>query len=161
LNENSGSTLDEYQQTTGCLHFYESTQVDSDLFEIKRELEATQVTCVYIDASDLLERKADLCASIALAIRAEHSPYIDSASWLELLDDMITLSRILPGLVIVIDNAGVLFDTRSRDAFDLIEVFSTQLHHWFGKAKPCHLCFQMSTTPMVAEVFKPRQKLET
>ena len=140
--------------TTGCLHFFESTQVDSDLVAIKRELETMQVNCVYIDASDLLEGKAALCASIALAINAEHSPYADSACWLELLDDMITLSKVLPGLVIVIDNAGALFHTQSRDVFDLIEVFSMQLHHWFDKAKPCHLCFQMSTTPMVAEVFR-------
>ena len=74
---------------------------------------------------------------------------------MRLLDDMISLSAKLPGLIIVLDHADQLFDVARSKVFDLTETFLIQFHHWLSKRKPCHLCFQMSPHPLIAEVLGP------
>ena len=73
--------------------------------------------------------------------------------WVPFLDDLISLSFRLNGLVIVVDNADVLMETARGDVFDLIEAFLIQFHHWFEKKKPCHLCFQMERNELIGRIF--------
>jgi hypothetical protein len=141
------------RSTSACIHFVDSRHVDQELIDLKRELVASNIRCAYVDARELLIDPENTCDLISVAIDAEHVPYGETGHWVKLLDDMITLSSELPGLVIVIDHADQLFNKDRNKIFELIEAFLVQFHHWLKKSKPCHLCFQMSNHDLVAEVF--------
>lgn len=139
------------RSTSACVHFVEAREVDEELRELKSELDAARVPCAYVDCRRL-RNPEDACDAVAVAIGAEHAPYGEE-HWIRLLDDMISLSVKLPGLVIVLDHAEFLFAIDRSKVFALTEAFLIQFHHWLGKKKPCHLCFQMSPHPLVADVF--------
>jgi hypothetical protein len=135
----------------------EAHQVNQELVETKGELDAAGIRYVYIDCRRLMADPESTCDAVAVAIGAEHAPYGEE-HWVRLLDDLISLSVKLSGLVIVMDHADRLFEVNRSKIFDLIESFLIQFHHWLEKTKPCHLCFQMSPHPLVGEVFKAPQK---
>lgn len=140
------------RSTSACVHFVEAREVDEELIELKSELDAAHIPCAYVDCRQLISNPEDTCDVIAVAIGAEHAPYGEEY-WIRLLDDMISLSVKLPGLVIVLDHADQLFEANRSKVFDLSEAFLIQFHHWLEKRKPCHLCFQMSPHPLVGKVF--------
>jgi len=139
---------------SACVHYVESQKVDEEeLRELKDELETAQIRCAYVDCRTLLSAPENTCEAVAVAIGAEHLPHGEKGHWVKLLDDMITLSVELPGLVIVMDHADQLFALDRSQIFNLTESFLIQFHHWLEKDKPCHLCFQMSPHLLVAEIF--------
>ena len=142
------------RSTTACVHFVEAHEIDEELREFMRELDEARIHCAYIDCRKLVADPDGTCAAVAIAVGVEHAPYGEE-HWIRLLDDMISLSVNLPGLVIVLDHADQLFDVARSKVFDLTESFLIQFHHWLKKKKPCHLCFQMSPHSLVAEVFGP------
>jgi len=137
------------------VHFVEPNEVDSDLLNVKNELRLLGIRCVYLDARCLVLGGRDICDAVAIAIGAEHAPYGGSGEWFKLLDDLITLSGELPGLVIVMDNADELLVANRSMLFDFHEAFLIQFHHWLEKGRPCHLYFQMAGNQFVREVFDP------
>lgn len=143
---------DIVRSTSACVHFVEAHEVDEELIEFKSELDAARISCAYVDCRQLIANSEGICDAVAVAIGAEHAPYGEE-HWIRLFDDMITLSVKLHGLVVVLNHADELFDVDRSKIFDLLESFLIQFHHWLGKKKPCHLCFQMSPHPLVAEVF--------
>jgi len=143
---------DIVRSTSACVHFVEAREVDEELIELKSELDVAHIPCAYVDCRQLIANPEDTCDAVAVAVGAEHAPYGEE-HWIRLLDDMISLSVKLPGLVIVLDHADQLFDANRSKVFDLSESFLIQFHHWLGKKKPCHLCFQMSSHRLVGEVF--------
>lgn len=149
------------RSTSACIHFVEAAQVNEELIDLKGELSKTNIRWAYIDAADLLIDPERICDLVAAAIQAEHAPYDEPGQWVRFLDDMITLSSELPGLVIVVDHANQLFNRDRGKIFELIEAFLIQFHHWLKKAKPCHLCFQMSDHALVSEVFKARSDTQS
>lgn len=144
------------RSTSACIHFVETAQLNEELIDLKDELVAANIRWAYIDAAELLIEPEKTCDVVAAAIQAEHAPYDEAGHWVKLLDDMITLSSELPGLVIVVDHADQLLSKDRVKIFELIEAFLIQFHHWFKKAKPCHLCFQMSDHTLVSELFNTR-----
>jgi hypothetical protein len=148
--------VDIVRSTTACIHFVEAHEVDRDQEEIRElrvELYAARIRYVYVDCRTLIVDSERTCDAVSLAMGGEHVPYGEKGSWVELLDDMISLSVELPGLVIVIDHADQIFNVDRSQIFSLTESFLIQFHHWLKKSKPCHLCFQMSPHPLVEEVF--------
>ena len=147
---------DIVRSTSACVHFVEAHEVDKDqeeMRELKSEMDAARIRYIYVDCRSLLADSASTCDVVSLAMGGEHVPYGEKGHWVKLLDDMISLSAELTGLVIVIDHADQLFDVDRSQIFNLTESFLIQFHHWLKKNKPCHLCFQMSPHPLVAEVF--------
>lgn len=144
---------DIVRSTSVCVHFVEAYEVDDELTELRRELDTARIRCAYVDARTLIASPECTCDSIAAAIGAAHVPYGERGHWVKLLDDMITLSCELRGLVIVLDHADELFAIDRSQIFSLSESFLIQFHHWLRKDKPCHLCFQMSPHPLVGQVF--------
>jgi hypothetical protein len=151
------------RSTSACVHFVETQDVtareldnpeefDQGLRSIRRELDAAGIRCAYIDCSALASNPTATCNAVGAAVGGEHAPY-SSGDWVRLLDDMISLSVELPGLVIVLDHADELLAADRSQIFDLIEAFLIQFHHWFARKKPCHLCFQISRHSLVGEVF--------
>jgi len=57
-------------------------------------------------------------------------------------------------MIAVIDDADAMFSKDRDEAFDLIEAFLLQFHHWFEKKKPCHLCFQLRPNPQIEQIFQ-------
>jgi hypothetical protein len=143
---------DIVRSTSACVHFVEAREVDQELVETKGELDAAGIRCAYVDCRRLIANPDGTCDAVAVAVGADHAPYGEE-HWIRLLDDMISLSVKLPGLVIVLDHADQLFNADRSKIFDLTESFLIQFHHWLGKKKPCHLCFQMSPHPLVGEAF--------
>ncbi|WP_157522107.1 hypothetical protein [Mitsuaria sp. 7] len=144
--------IDVVRSTSACVHFVEAHEVSDDLMEIREELLDAGIRCAYIDCRKISGSSMSTCEVVALAIDAENAPYGEE-HWIRLLDDMISLSRKLPGLVIILDHAELLLNLDRTIVFDLTEAFLVQMHHWLGKNKPCHLCFQMSPNPLVGEAF--------
>lgn len=143
---------DIVRSTSACVHFVEAREVDEELLELKSELDAARIPCAYVDCRQLVENPERTCEAVAVAVGAEHAPYGEE-HWIRLLDDLISLSVRLPGLVIVLDHAEQLFAVDRSKVFDLTESFLIQFHHWLGQQKPCHLCFQMSPHRLVSDVF--------
>lgn len=146
---------DIVRSTSACVHFVEACEVDEELLEVKSELDAACIPCAYVDCRQLVENPAGTCDAVAVAIGAEHAPYGEE-HWIRLLDDMISLSVRLPGLVIVLDHAEQLFAVDRSKVFDLTESFLIQFHHWLEQNKPCHLCLQMSPHQLIGDVFGGR-----
>ncbi|WP_157634433.1 hypothetical protein [Variovorax sp. Root318D1] len=143
---------DTIRSTTCAVHFIEAIKVDEEVVDLKAELDSAGIRCAYIDCRPIAVNPLAACDAVAVAIGASHAPYGEE-HWIRLLDDMISLSTSLPGLIIVMDHADELFEADRTKVFDLIESFLIQLHHWLGKKKPCHLCFQMSPHPIIEKTF--------
>ncbi|MDR6539789.1 hypothetical protein [Variovorax soli] len=155
---------DVTRSTSACVHFVEGREVEareieaSDEFDeglrsIRRSLDEARIRCAYVDCRLLASNPKGTCNAVGTAMQGTHRPY-KADDWVRLLDDMITLSATLPGLVIVLDHADQLFALDRSQIFDLTEAFLIQFHHWFEKKKPCHLCFQMSSHPLVGDIFR-------
>lgn len=143
---------DTVRSTTCAVHFVEAIKVDEEVLDLKAEMDNVGMRCAYIDCRPLAMNAVGTCDAVAVAIGALHAPYGEE-HWIRLLDDMSSLSASLPGLVIVMDHAEKLFEADCSKVFDLMESFLIQLHHWLGKKKPCHLCFQMSPHPLIEKAF--------
>lgn len=144
---------DIVRSTSACVHFVEAREVDEELRDLKSQLDAASIRCAYVDCSKLVAEPEGTCDAVAEAVGAEHVPYGEAGHWVKLFDDLISLSVEISGLVIVMDHADKLFNVNRSQLFELIEAFLIQFHHWLGKKKPCHLCFQMSPHPLINEVF--------
>jgi hypothetical protein len=147
---------DIVRSTSACVHFVEAKEIDEEeLVDIRRALDEADIRCSYVDCRDLIDAPHRTCDAIGAAVLAEHFPYGPNG-WIPLLDDMITLSMKLPGLVIILDHADELFGIDRSQIFDLVEAFLIQFHHWLKKEKPCHLCIQMSPHSLVSAIFDGR-----
>ena len=142
------------RSTSACVHFVDAEEVeleDSDCFE-----EARHAGCqiVYVDCLRFLHEPWLIPSEIGNHAKTDHPPYHEgsNANLVRWLDDLISLAHSTPGLVMVLDNAGELFSVHRKFATDLIEAFLIQFHHWLERGKPCHLCFQMSPSPVLRNV---------
>jgi len=144
---------DIVRSTTCAVHFIEAIKVDEEVLDLKTEMDTAGIWGAYVDCRPLAMKAVGTCDAVAVAIGAQHAPYGEE-HWIRLLDDMITLSKSLSGLVIVMDHADKLFEADRSKVFDLVEAFLIQLHHWLEKKKPCHLCFQMSPHTLIEKAFK-------
>jgi len=139
--------------TSSCVHFIENEEIKEDEIDcILEDLSKKNIKIAYVDCQKIIENADSFCDAVAIAINAENSPYGEE-HWIRLLDDMISLSKKNAGLVLVIDNANLLFKSERKKTFDLIEAFLIQFHHWLDKNKPCHLCFQMEFNRSVSGKF--------
>jgi hypothetical protein len=113
------------------------------------------VKIVYWNYLDGGSGSATIADPLGRALELDHTPYgtIGNISWVQFLDDLITLAHRLRGLVIVVDRADLLLRERPGDFFNLIEAFLLQFHHWYDQKKPCHLCFQMEENQLVRALF--------
>ena len=151
---------------SACVHFVRNDEIDDSLIEMVEDLREKKITWAYVDYEIVSKSGANIADHIARVLRLEHAPYGGppyggpcsqgvGIHWVRFLDDLITLSSHVTGVVIVIDNADLLFAEARNDAFDLVESFLIQFHHWLEKKKPCHLCFQMERNELIGRAFSP------
>jgi hypothetical protein len=133
-----------------CIHFVRRQMSEVDLREMRSKLQKQGIVRAYVEYSRNSE--ISLANQIASRLSLDNQPHGQSP-WVPFLDDLITLSYRQNGLAIIVDNADDLFRDNQDDAFDLIEAFLIQFHHWFEKQKPCHLCFQIENNPVLQKVF--------
>lgn len=136
---------------SACIHFVRNDEIDNALPKMVSALKKNGIVCAYVDYAPGANA-ISLANCIANILALDHQPY-GPQPWVRFLDDLITKSVQLNGLVIVVDNADILMETIRNDVFDLIEAFLIQFHHWFEKKKPCHLCFQMERNPLIGQIF--------
>jgi hypothetical protein len=129
--------------TSGCLHFVDDTEVEEFLEESLAKLKTSEMRIVYINYKEIFREKKTLIDELGVRASLLNAPYKHN-QWASFIDDLITASQMLKGLVIIINSADLLFRENRREATDIIEAFLVPLHHWLVKAKPYHLCFQMS-----------------
>ena len=141
---------------TYCVHF-----VRTDTSSKEEQIEAARkvgVKFAYWNYLDGGRESATLADPLGAVLGLEHVPY-GRHSWVQFLDDLITLAYRYDGLVIVVDRADVLVTEKSDEMFDLMEAFLTQFHHWYDQKKPCHLCFQMVEDEHLASFFTREAEL--
>jgi hypothetical protein len=139
---------------SACLHFVRNSEVDESLSETAQYLKDHNIVCAYVDYEVVRKLGQRIADCVGNSLHLEHSPY-GPAPWVPFLDDLISLSDEVNGVVIVIDNANLFFSSSRNEVFDLIESFLIQFHHWLEKKKPCHLCFQLEGNPLIRQVFEP------
>lgn len=135
-----------------CIRFVRNHEIDDSIDEILNEIRAGGLTFVYVDYMRLPENSKSVVDSISEILELPNGPHSEGRLW-SFLDDLITCSFNLDGLVIVIDSAYQYLEQDSRNFFDLIEAFLVQFHHWVEKSKPCYLCFQMEQNSELTNVF--------
>jgi len=146
--------FDIVRSTTACVHFVFETKLDDEfLSEIKEQLKKDSVLVAYVDARDLLGGVSQFCRVVGAAIGAHRAIKCMEESYVLLFDEMVSLSNSLPGLVLIVDRAWEVFDADQITAFGFVEGFLSQLHHWLGRGRPCHLCFQMTPNEDVKKYF--------
>jgi len=127
---------------TGCVHFVRTGS--SELLEAQKALVSKfGGKFAYWNYLHGGREAATLANPLAIALGLEHAPY-GNLPWTQFLDDLITLAYRHDGLAIVIGRADLLFSERRDEAFNCIEAFLIQMHHWYDQKKPCHLFFQMT-----------------
>ncbi len=136
------------------IRFVDADEVDDELQVIRAEIEDRGILLVYLDAAHFLIEPWTILDAIGDTARLEHRPYSGTKLGLvRWLDDLISLSYRVSGLILVIDNAHSLWETHRKVVTDIAESFQLQGHHWLERSKPCVMCLQMSPEPRVARVF--------
>ena len=139
---------------SGCVHFVRNDDVNGDLREIVAHAKSKGIVCGYLDYMDTRGVPGHITDHIARTLKLDNPPYGGAPSpWIPFLDDLITLSDRVDGMALVVDNAHVFLREDQNNFFDFIESFLMQLHHWFEKQKPCHLCFQVERNDLVRQAF--------
>jgi hypothetical protein len=145
--------------TSSCLHFVDASEVDPEDRESFSEARAGGSVIVYLNCAEFVGRHWLIPSEIGRIASMDHHPYHEGteANWVRWLDDLISLAHSRDGLVLVLDNAHTVFVPQLRFFTSMIEAFMIQFHHWSEREKPCHLCFQLSPTPLVHEIAAPSE----
>lgn len=142
------------------IHFRQAKPDDDPAKYVSPALLAeSSIALAYVNAAEA--REPDALNSLAVQLDTQHRPYDPNPpagmkGWYSFMDDLCDLSEERGGMVIIADNAGTLFVEPTSWAFELISVWVLQLPGWQARKRPCHLVFQMSSDPAVAEVYGPR-----
>jgi len=139
--------------TSSCLHFVDVAEVDDDDRDLFSEAIAHGAVVVYVDCSRFVDRHWLIPSEIGRLANMDHPPYHNEqvVNWVRWLDDLISLAHSRPSLVVVLDNAHLVFVPQLGFFTDMIEAFMIQFHHWSERSKPCHLCFQLTPNKLVRE----------
>src|SRR5262245_31587961 len=104
---------------SACVHFVRNDEVDDSFPRQVQDLRDLKITCAYIDYVAVRRSNQWIANDIGRLLELDHAPY-PVEHWVAFLDDLITLSDKVAGLVIVIDNADQFFTEARNEAFDLI-----------------------------------------
>jgi hypothetical protein len=143
------------------IHFRHAEPDDDPAKYISPDLLAEmRIGLAYVDAA--VSRETEALNSLGVQLDTRHRPYDPNPpagmkGWYSFMDDLCDLSEDRGGMVIVVDNAGGLFAEPTSWGFELITVWVLQLPGWQARKLPCHLIFQMSTDPAVAEIYRARR----
>ncbi|HEU5295986.1 MAG TPA: hypothetical protein VFU71_14485 [Burkholderiaceae bacterium] len=143
------------RSTSHCVTFVEASEVDNELIEFVAAIRRRGFRIAYVDCSKFKDRPWEIGSELGYQLKTDHPPYheaheLNVVRW---LDDLIWLAHSTPGVVMVLDNAHLVFGEHRRHMTQLLEAFLVQVHHWLERKVPCHLCFQMSPHPLVKELF--------
>ena len=133
----------------GCVHFVRNSDIDGSEREVFGKVRHENIRIAYVDACDLIGALTHVTNLIGRELQLPNAPY-RPLYWASFIDDLGSLSDVVKGLVIVLDNAWFLLQDRGSELFDLIEAFLIQVHHWTEKNLPCHLCLQLEENSEVA-----------
>lgn len=136
-----------------CVRFVRNSEIDESFESTFDKLRSDGIDVVYIDYFAVHRNSGGIVGAISEILKLPHGPHSDDSLW-SFLDDLITCSSNLCGLVIVVDTADRFLEQESASFFDLIEAFLVQVHHWQSKTKPCYLCFQLEENLALKNHFK-------
>ena len=141
------------EHSSACVRFVRSSEIDAEDIQEFISARSSGINISYVDWSKAFNNTNSLFNEIAKTIPHSNYPYGPNAR-IELMDDLIGLSTTESGLLLLIDNADSLFEGGGKDVFDLIELFLIQFRKWYDQGKPCHLCFQMERSQLLADMLK-------
>ena len=143
------------RSTSHCVTFIDEGDFDSDDQELVRRVRTLGYRIAYIDCDEYTNKYWEIPTAIGRQVGTDHPPYHEGteANLARWLDDLITLAYSTPGLVVVLDNAHLLWSTHRKFMSELMEAYLVQFHHWLEQKVPCHLCFQMVPSPLVRKWF--------
>lgn len=139
--------------TSSCLHFVDASEVEAEDRDLFVEAKANGSVVVYVDCSKFVGSHWLIPSEIGRQAAMDHPPYHEDqeVKWVRWLDDLISLAHFQRGLVVVLDNAHLVFVPQLRFFASMIEAFMIQFHHWSKRSRPCHLCFQLTPSKLVHE----------
>ncbi|NRF72457.1 hypothetical protein HLB44_36460 [Aquincola sp. S2] len=143
------------RSTSHCVVFIDEGEIDPEDVELVQQVREQGYRIAYIDCATYEDRHWEIPSHIGAQIATHHPPYHEGreANLARWLDDLIALAYSTPGLIIVLDNAFVLWNSQRKFMSELMEAYLIQVHHWLEQKVPCHLCFQMVPSPLVRQWF--------
>jgi len=71
----------------------------------------------------------------------------DTKKWVKWWDDLWCLGETSTGLIVVLDNAHLIFDVHRKVMTDLLHWFLFAADRWVKRDSPYTICFQMVPCP--------------
>ena len=141
--------------TGRSVHFIDEEPAAEDLRALADELRVKQIHVVYLDCARFVDRNWEIPNVIGYTAGTDHPPYDEEnePNWVRWSDDLLSLGNHSEGLVVILDNASLLFNADRKFTTNLLENFLHAQRSWFEREAPYHLCFQMAPCPAVKAVF--------
>jgi hypothetical protein len=144
--------------TGACVQFIDEAPSEEDLQALVEALIANRSKVVYIDCAIYLESTWQIPDEVGRQAGTEFPPYSDDEGvfWVRFWDDLVSLGRVAEvGLVIILDNAGALWQRDRKFITTFVENFLHGLKPWIKREVPYHLCIQLAPSELVAKLLKP------
>jgi hypothetical protein len=143
------------RSTSHCLTFIDEGDLDLEDQELAGRVRKLGYRIAYIDCAEYANKHWEIPTDIGRQLGTDHPPYHEGteSNFARWLDDLISLAYSTAGLVIVLDNAHLLWSSQRKFMSELMEAYLVQVHHWLEQKVPCHLCFQMVPSPLVRQWF--------
>lgn len=122
---------------------------DRDYQEAIRNLRAESISVIYFNCAEYLGRCYELRDAIGYAAGMDHPPYTgdEPIQWVRWWDDLYSLGLRSSGMVVVLDNAQLMFDAERQFMTFLLEWFLQAYKSWAQRGVPLSVCFQMEPCP--------------
>lgn len=100
-----------------CVRFVRNSDIDESFESTFDEMRSDAVDILYIDYLNVHQSIGGILGAISELLKLPHGPHSNDSLW-SFLDDLITCSSNLNGLVIVVDAADRFLEQESRSFFD-------------------------------------------
>lgn len=144
--------------TGACVQFIDEPPNEQDLQTLVEALVEKKSKVVYIDCASYIASPWKIPDEVGRQAGTEFPPYSEDQGvfWVRFWDDLVSLGRTAEvGLVIVLDNAGPLWQRDRKFVTTFVENFLHGLRPWIKRKVPYHLCIQLVPSELVAKRFKP------
>ena len=128
---------------------------DRDYQEDIRNLRAESISVIYVNCAEYLGRCYELRDAIGYAAGMDHPPYTGDQPihWVRWWDDLYSLGFLSAGMIVVLDNAHLMFDAERQFMTFLLEWFLQAHTSWAQRGVPLSICFQMASCPALGVAF--------
>lgn len=133
------------------VHFIDECEDEADLRESASRLRSENIWIAYVDCGKYINQPEELIDGIGYSAQLHHPPYKEyehgSTKWVKWWDDLSCLGETSTGLIVVLDNAHLIFDEHRKVMTDVLHWFLVAADRWVKRDSPYTICFQMVPCP--------------